>query len=153
MRKPDFFIHSGDQIYADGVKEKEVRLDDGSLWQNLVTPAKSKVAETLDDYRGNFAYNLLDVNKRRFAAEVPFLVQWDDHEVRNNWYPGQTIGPPKSATNSATSRRWRPTPSAPCSNTIRSAVDPSDPERVYRMFNYGPLLEVFMLDERSYRGA
>jgi alkaline phosphatase D len=27
-----------------------------------------------------------------------------------------------------------------------------DPERVYRAFNYGPLLDVLMLDERSYRG-
>lgn len=150
--KPDFFIHSGDQIYADGVIEKEVRLDDGTLWHNLVTPAKSKVAETLDDYRGNFAYNLLDLNKRRFAAEVPFLVQWDDHEVRNNWYPGQTIG-------AADSRYRQRDLSTLAANAKRAMfeynpfrIDPSDPERVYRMFNYGPLLEVFMLDERSYRG-
>jgi alkaline phosphatase D len=32
-------------------------------------------------------------------------------------------------------------------------LDASDPERVYRAFRIGPLLEVFMLDERSYRGA
>jgi alkaline phosphatase D len=29
---------------------------------------------------------------------------------------------------------------------------PADPERVYRAFAYGPSLEVFVLDERSYRG-
>ena len=91
--EPDFFIHSGDQIYADGPLQAEVKLDDGSLWTNLVTPEKSKVAETLTEYRGAFAYNLLDANKRRFCAEVPMLVQWDDHETRNNWYPGQRIGP------------------------------------------------------------
>ncbi|HWW06744.1 alkaline phosphatase D family protein [Collimonas sp.] len=151
--KPDFFIHSGDQIYADNPIQKEVRLDDGTLWQNLVTPAKSKVAETLDDYRGNFAYNLLDINKRRFAAEVPFLVQWDDHEVRNNWYPGQKIGV-------AESRYQQRDLSTLAANAKRAMfeynpyrIEASDPERVYRMFNYGPLLEVFMLDERSYRGA
>jgi len=33
-----------------------------------VTPAKSNVAQTLDDYRGNFSYNLLDANKLRFMA-------------------------------------------------------------------------------------
>ena len=27
-----------------------------------------------------------------------------------------------------------------------------DPEQIYRSFNYGPALDVFMLDERSYRG-
>ena len=47
------------------------------------------MAETLNEYRGNYRYNLLDQNLRRFNAEVPQLVQWDDHEVRNNWYPGQ----------------------------------------------------------------
>jgi len=27
-----------------------------------------------------------------------------------------------------------------------------DPERIYRAFHYGPSLDIFMLDERSYRG-
>src|SRR3954453_5523798 len=89
---PDFFIHSGDQLYADGPIKAEVKTDDGKIWRNVVTEGKSKVAETLDEFRAAFAYNLLDENKRRFAAEVPFLVQWDDHETRNNWSPGQTIG-------------------------------------------------------------
>jgi alkaline phosphatase D len=30
--------------------------------------------------------------------------------------------------------------------------DATDPERIYRAFRYGPTLDVFMLDERSYRG-
>ncbi|MFI5019052.1 MAG: alkaline phosphatase D family protein, partial [Dongiales bacterium] len=68
---PDFFIHQGDQIYADGPLKEEVKLDDGTVWKNVVTPAKSKVAETIDDYRDCFAYNLTDDNKRRFASEVP----------------------------------------------------------------------------------
>src|SRR5262249_31603094 len=89
---PEFFVHSGDQIYADGPIVAEVKRDDGSLWKNVVTEEKAKVAETLREFRGNFAYNLLDEHKRRFAAEVPFLVQWDDHETRNNWYPGQILG-------------------------------------------------------------
>ena len=82
MRKlqPDFFIHSGDTIYADGPIESEVKLDDGTLWHNLTTLEKSKVAETLTEFRGNYTYNLLDENIRRFNAEVPQLVQWDDHE-------------------------------------------------------------------------
>ena len=77
---PDFFIHSGDQIYADGPIAAEVTLEDGTLWKNIVTPAKQQVAQTMDDFRGNFAYNLLDANKRRFCAEVPMLVQWDRPE-------------------------------------------------------------------------
>jgi alkaline phosphatase D len=30
--------------------------------------------------------------------------------------------------------------------------NPDDPERIYRAYNYGPMLDVLMLDERSYRG-
>ena len=30
-------------------------------------------------------YNFLDDNVRAFNAEVPIFVQWDDHEVMNNW--------------------------------------------------------------------
>ena len=44
--QPDFFLHSGDNIYADGVVQAEVTLPDGSTWKNIVTPEKSKPAET-----------------------------------------------------------------------------------------------------------
>jgi hypothetical protein len=66
-------------------------LPDGTVWRNLTTEAKSKVAETLDEFRGNYRYNLLDENLRRLYAEVPVLAQWDDHETRNNWFPGQIV--------------------------------------------------------------
>src|SRR6201992_1125231 len=83
--KPDFLIHSGDTIYADGVIQSEVKLADGKIWKNLTIPEKAKVAETLDEYRAAHKYNLLDTNVRAFSAEVPIFVQWDDHEVTNNW--------------------------------------------------------------------
>ena len=89
--RPDVFIHCGDQIYADNPILPEVRLHDGTIWKNVTTPAKSKVAETLAEFRGNFAYNLLDANVRRFNAEVASFVEWDDHEIHNNWYPGQIL--------------------------------------------------------------
>ena len=89
--EPDVFVHSGDMIYADTPLLPEVPLADGRVWKNLITPAKSKVAETLDEFRGNYAYNLLDEHMRRFNASVPVLAQWDDHEVMNNWHPGMTL--------------------------------------------------------------
>jgi alkaline phosphatase D len=147
---PDFFIHSGDQIYADGPIQAEVKLADGTLWKNITTPEKSKVAETLAEYRGNFAYNLLDDHKRRFCAEVPFLVQWDDHEVRNNWYPGQVLGDERYRQRSASLLAAYARRAMFEYNAMR--IDPADPERIYRSLAYGPSLDVFMLDERSYRG-
>jgi alkaline phosphatase D len=148
---PDFFIHSGDTIYADNPILAEVKLDDGSIWKNLTTPEKSKVAETLAEFRGNFTYNLLDENVRRFNAQVPQLVQWDDHETRNNWFPGQMLTDDDRYTVkscdvlSARAKRafieYMP---------IR--LDASAPEQIYRSFNYGSSLDIFMLDKRSYRG-
>src|SRR5262245_36089888 len=85
QRNPLFFIHSGDNIYADGPIAESVVAENGQTWTNLVTPQVAKVAETLDEFRGRYRYNLLDENVRRFNAEVPQIWQWDDHEVTNNW--------------------------------------------------------------------
>ncbi|MEB3367973.1 alkaline phosphatase D family protein [Saccharopolyspora mangrovi] len=148
-REPDFFLHSGDTVYADGPLKESVTLPDGRVWRNVVTPEKSKVAETLAEYRGQFAYNLLDENVRAFAANVPQLVQWDDHEVTNNWYPGEVLD-----NDAYTEKRvdvlaqrafqafheWQPVRKT-------DAVD----GRVYRKVSHGPLLDVFVLDMRSYR--
>ena len=79
--EPDFFIHCGDNIYADCPIRSEQKLPDGGLWRNIVTEEKSKPAETLADYRGNYKYNLLDENLRAFNAQVPTLALWDNHEV------------------------------------------------------------------------
>ena len=92
---PDLFVHLGDTIYADNPLPAEVVLDDGGLWRNLVTPAKAKVAETLDEFRGNHLYNRLDAHVRRFESEVSQVVLWDDHEVLNNWYPGEVLEDPR----------------------------------------------------------
>lgn len=50
--RPDFFIHSGDTIYADGPISGSVTEKDGQVWRNLVTEEVSKVAETLTEFRG-----------------------------------------------------------------------------------------------------
>ena len=87
---PDFFIHCGDNIYADCPIAAEQKLRDGGLWRNIVTEEKSKPAATLADYRGNYKYNLLDDNLRAFNAAVPTVALWDNHEVMESWWPGRT---------------------------------------------------------------
>src|SRR5258708_2670038 len=44
MRKhrPDFLLHSGDTIYADGPIKSEVKLADGKVWKNVTIEAKAK---------------------------------------------------------------------------------------------------------------
>ena len=60
-------------------------------WRNLTTPAKRKVAETLDEFRGNYAYYLIDHHAQAFNAAIPNIVQWDDHDVLNNWTPATNL--------------------------------------------------------------
>ena len=73
--RPDFFIHNGDNIYADGPIAAEQKLPTGGVWKNVVTEDKSKPAETLAEFRGNYKYNLLDKNLRAFNAEIPMFTQ------------------------------------------------------------------------------
>jgi alkaline phosphatase D len=149
--RPDFFVHSGDTIYADNPIKAEVDLPDGTKWKNVTTEAKSKVAETLAEFRGAQAYNLLDENLRRFNAEVASFPQWDDHEVLNNWYWEKLL--------TGDDRYKEKRVSILASRAQRAFLDyqpvrpdPFERARIYRSFRWGPLLELFRLDERSYRG-
>ena len=149
--EPDLFVHCGDTIYADNPLAESVPLDDGSVWRNLVTPAKSKVAETLEEFRGNYLYNLLDENVRRFNAEGAQVMLWDDHEVLNNWYPTELLDDPRYTEKSVALLAARAKRAFFEHNPIRHACD--DLERVYRRISYGPLLELFAIDMRSDRSA
>jgi alkaline phosphatase D len=151
MRKhrPDFLLHSGDTVYADGPIQREVTLADGKIWKNVTIPEKAKVAETLDEFRAAHKYNFRDEHVRAFNAEVPIFVQWDDHEVTNNWSPSKQLP-------AAYKERSVPLLAARAARAfhemypIRESIN--EPGRLYRTLNYGPHLDVFMLDERSYRG-
>jgi alkaline phosphatase D len=61
--RPDFFIHSGDHIYADCPVERELKLPDGGVWRNIVTEEKSVVAHSLEQFRGNYKYNWLEFSR------------------------------------------------------------------------------------------
>lgn len=149
--QPDFFIHSGDAVYADNPIEARVELDDGSVWRNLTTPETGKVAETLDEFRGRYRYNLMDTPLRRFNAEVPCFAQWDDHEVTNNWYwEMRKDDDDRYSEGSVALLAARGMRAFQEYQPVRR--HPLDPERLYSRFSYGPLLDVFRIDLRSYRG-
>ncbi|MEM6702826.1 MAG: alkaline phosphatase D family protein [Acidobacteriota bacterium] len=147
---PDFFIHSGDLIYADAPLASELAVTGGGVWKNLVTEAKSKVAETLDEFRGNYAYNLLDQNVRGFNAAVPQIVQWDDHETVNNWYPGEVLDDPRYQVQQVSLLAARARRAFFDYTPIRRHE--ARPDRVHRVLRYGSHLDVFVVDFRSFRG-
>ena len=150
--QPDVFVNLGDTIYADQPLVAEVKLDDGSMWKNVVTEAKSKVAQTLADYRGCYQYNYLDEHLRRFNAEVPQVVMWDDHEVLDNWYwERRKDDDPRYQEKSVAVLAARARQAFFEYNPLPLVGD--DPERVYRSIALGPLAEIFALDMRTYKGA
>lgn len=146
-RAPDFFVSCGDAIYADGPIPAEVPLADGTTWKNLVTQAKSHVAETLEDFRGAHLYGRHSAEVRALSAKVPTFSIWDDHEVRNNWFPGEVLHDEARREQrvdvlAAHARRAMLEHSP-------TLLDPSGP--LHRSVRWGPHLELFLLDGRSSR--
>src|SRR6186997_410598 len=147
--RPDFLLHSGDTVYADGPIKSEVTLPDGKVWKNLTIPEKAKVAETLDEFRAAHKYNFMDEHLRAFNAEVPVFVQWDDHEVTNNWSLSKEL-PATYKERSVPLLAARAARAFHEMYPMRESI--VELGRVYRQISYGPHLDVFVLDERSYRG-
>ncbi|MDI7862443.1 alkaline phosphatase D family protein [Rhizobiaceae bacterium n13] len=150
--QPDFFIHSGDTIYADNPMPDEIRLRDGGTWRNvIVTDEKRDIAQTLDQFRGQWKYNLLDRHVRELHANCPVFHQWDDHEVLNNWSPSTDLsGDDRYKDKSVRSLSLKAGRAFHEMTPI--SYNPCEAGRLYRKVNYGPLLDVFFVDLRTYRG-
>jgi alkaline phosphatase D len=148
---PDFFLHSGDTVYCDGPITAEKEMPNGEVWKSLVAEGVEKVAETLDEFRGRFKYNMLDAHVRAFNAAVPAIYQWDDHEVVNNWSASKDL-----SADDRYSVKSLPLLHARAGRAFHEMLPirqtPAEPGRVYRKISYGPLLDVFVVDLRSYRG-
>ena len=148
--EPDLFVHLGDTIYADNPIPDQQKLEDGTLWNNVTTELKSHVAQSLEDFRGCYQYNLLDDNVRRFNAAVSQLVLWDDHETHNNWFPQGRYDDARYTEQSSALLSARARQAFLEYQPIRQFR--RDRERIYRNQRFGPLFEIFAWDMRSYRG-
>ena len=113
-RRPDFFLHLGDTIYAD----------------------RGGTAHRLSDFWAKYRANRADAWSQFCLAETSAYVVWDDHEVEDNYLPGNPLA---SAGRKAFLDYW----------PIRR--HPDEPERIYRSFRWGQALELFLLDVRQYR--
>ncbi len=149
---PDFFIHSGDTVYADGPMQDEVEKDGQIIWRNTtLIDSKRKVAETLQEFRDQWKYNMMDRHVQDMNAVAPTFMQWDDHEVVNNWSDSKDL-----LNDDRYSEKSVKLLTARAARAIHEMtplrIHPAEPSRVYRKINYGPMLDVFFLDLRSYRG-
>lgn len=149
-REPDIFVHVGDAIYADNPIPAFIERPEGK-WNNLVDPIKDHVAETLEDFRGAHLYARASAEVRAASAAIPLFHIWDDHEVHNNWFPGEVLTDDlrylkekRVDVLAVHARRAM----YECTPTLR---DPAAGAPLYRVVNWGPLVDVFLLDGRSYR--
>ncbi|MFT3699310.1 MAG: alkaline phosphatase D family protein [Kofleriaceae bacterium] len=144
--QPAMWIHSGDMIYADNPIPAEMKVGD-RVWKNVTNEHVARVAQTLDDFRARYQYTLDDEHARALAGEVPIVAQWDDHEIHNNWWPHQNLA--------AEDNRYTIQPDASVlASYARQAMmewTPVPPGPVQRVIHYGPLLDIIVLDCRSFR--
>jgi alkaline phosphatase D len=89
---------------------------------------------------------------RRFNAEVTQIWQWDDHEVMNNWSPSKDVRDDARYTEKNVPLMVARGARAFLENAPMRWHAQEEDERVYRKIPYGPLLDVFVIDMRSYRG-
>ena len=134
--------------------QEMVTAENGQIWRNIVTPEVSKVAETLAEFRGRYKYNLLDENVRRFQRRSAANLAVGRSRSR----PITGLTPKISPTTHAIPRKMCPLLISHGSRAFLeyapmryAGVEES--ERVYRHIAYGKLLDVFVIDMRSYRAG
>ena len=81
-----------------------------------------------------------------FLSKIPIYVQWDDHKVANNWWPGEILGEPTYENDTAANDL------AEVSLRALLEFNPINQAFVYRSQQFGEHLEVFFPDFRTYRG-
>ncbi|KAL3788167.1 hypothetical protein ACHAW5_006615 [Stephanodiscus triporus] len=145
---PDFAIFQGDMVYADNAIPAVRNYTNGTeyvgTWYN--NPTKDFVAVSLEDFRANWKYNHGDEKMQSFLSKIPIYVQWDDHEVTNNWWPGEILGEPAYENDTAANDL------AEVSLRALLEFNPINQAFVYRSQQFGEHLEVFFPDFRTYRG-
>ncbi|MEV4706869.1 alkaline phosphatase D family protein [Actinoplanes sp. NPDC049316] len=134
-------VHLGDYVY-------EYATGDFAAGDVVVRPTKPEHETlTLQDYRIRHALYKTDPDLQALHASVPWIITWDDHEVANDMWSGGAenhtpgtegdFGARVAASRQAYAE-WMP---------VRLGAD----GHIYRRLRYGTLIELSMLDLRSYR--
>ncbi len=97
-----------------------------------------KPDSSLAQYRASYKRNLSYASLRALRAAVPFYTQWDDHEVRND-FDADTVPAKLLARGTQAFMEY---------DGMRA---PSKKLGFYRTFHWGSEVQVFILDERSFR--
>jgi alkaline phosphatase D len=138
----DVVVHLGDYVYefANGV------YGDGSGSGRVPMPPGE--ASTLADYRQRYASYRSDVDLQAVHQRHPFIAVWDDHEIANDWWRGGAPGHAerhgawdvRMAAGQRAYLEWMP---------VREAAPGAF--HLYRSFRFGRLIDLLMLDTRTFR--
>lgn len=156
--RPDFFVFNGDLIYGDGICPAEGPDGPGG-WENIPGDFRSVTNSTIDwnnptqlrdVYLKHWRYNWADPAFQNFRRQVPMYVQWDDHDVINDFGGGWTFWNVDNSSRSGFPNLVNEGRKAMFNYApmVRNAVEPN---RLYRSFSWGKELDLFVLDGRSYR--
>jgi alkaline phosphatase D len=168
----DFFIANGDMIYADGACPAQGLIINGTTnqtitWTNIPGDFKSladpsvdwnNVTEVRSIFMDHWKYNRNDTYFKEFLSNVSMYSQWDDHEIINDFgskWPYWNLfsiareGYPNIVSEGRNAfLYYSPLDSSDNNNNYTQ----NDPEkRIYRSFNWGKDLDLFIIDARSYR--
>ncbi len=106
----------------------------------------------LADYRQRHAQYKRDPDLQRLHAKYPFIVTWDDHESANDAYDsgaenhdeGEGEWSARRAASHRSYDEWMPV-------RMEGTAALGDGTALYRRLQYGTLVELSMLDLRTYR--
>ncbi|WP_238419158.1 alkaline phosphatase [Gordonia sp. 'Campus'] len=139
----DAVVHLGDYFY-----EYETGGYTGKTGAVRIHDPRHEIT-TLRDYRTRHAQYKTDPDLAALHRDVPFICTWDDHESSNdswaggaeNHQPGEGSWQARRQAALRAYAEWMP---------VRPAVDAAG-RHLFRRLQYGRLLELSMLDLRSYR--
>jgi alkaline phosphatase D len=141
-------LHLGDYIYEYGPGEYGYGQSDVDIRKH--SPAHEVL--TLTDYRQRHAQYKLDPDLQRLHAKYPFITTWDDHEVADDSWKGGAVnentGEPAWAPRRAAAYKaydeWQPV-------RLSGTAALGDGTQIYRRLQFGNLVELSLLDLRTYR--
>jgi alkaline phosphatase D len=153
---PDFFIANGDMIYSADKCPVQGPSDD---WKNIpgnfsgvADPEVNwtNVEHVRDTYLKHWQYNRADPYLQSFLQNTSMYSQWDDHEVLNDF---GALWPYWNSFNKDREGYTNIVNEGRKTFFDYSPIDRNSEERnrIYRSFNWGPYLDLFILDGRSYR--
>jgi alkaline phosphatase D len=144
----DFVVCLGDYIYAETYHSKagtKTAVRDDRIGRTSRSESHLREAITLDDYRAKYSLYRSDPALRAVHQRFPMVYVPDDHEVVDNYAgaePDAGLAPEKQY-------------SAQRKKVARKAFFESNPRfpanRLYRSLTFGRTVELFVMDQRTYR--